>query len=146
MEEVFVPEVAASYRWISAAGILVVVAVVWTISAYRGPTTRNSKLGQLLGPMLILFGLSSLVMVGLDLSKSPIIVVAPGYAIIGNDTLLPGGLSRAYLEPVSVSGLAGRGGTQDLGIIEYTDGTQLVLAADEYDTRAVVAAMRKLKE
>ncbi len=144
MEEVFVPQIASSYRWLSAVVVLSIGAAIWTFRAYRGPTTRNSKLGQLLGPLFLLFGLCSTGMLALDLTKSPIIVVAPTYAIIASDTFFAQDISKVYLEPVSVSGAVGQGGTEDLGIIEFADGTQLVLAADEYDTRGVVEALRTL--
>ncbi len=146
MEEVFVPQLAASYRWLSLAAIVAVVAAVWTLTAFRGPTTRNSKLGQTLGPLFLLFAISSVVMVALDLTRSPIIVVAPTYAIIANDTVVASALKRVYLEPVAVSGLAGSTRNEELAIIEYANGSQLILAADEYDTRAVVEAMRVLIE
>ena len=104
MQEVFVPDLAGAYRWLSFAAVLGLGAAIWTIVSYRGGVGGGGlrKVGQTVGPLLALCGLVGAGAVFVDMSRSPVIVVAPDYLLLGNDTVPAAGVRRAYLEPVAV--------------------------------------------
>ena len=147
MQEVFVPDLAGGYRWLSFSAAVGMAAAAWAVAAYRGGVGGGGlrKVGQTLGPLLALCGLVGAVAVFVDMSRSPVIVVTPGYLLLGNDTVPVAKVRRAYLEPVAVGGGYGANAeTEELGVIEFADGGSLLLSEGEYDTRAVVEAMDRV--
>ena len=144
MQEVFVPDLASGYRWLSFAAVVAIGATAWTVLAYRGRfrSTGMRQVGQSVGPLLALCGFVAAGAVFVDLSRSPVIVVTEAYLLLGNDTVPAAGVRRAYLEPVAVGGGYGaNAATEELGVIEFADGGSLLLSQGEYDTRAVVEAI-----
>lgn len=144
MQEVFIPDLQSTYRWLSAAALVAIAAGVFTWQSYRPGQAPLRKVGQTLGPLLLLFGICSVVLLAWDLSRTPVIIVGDDYLIIGRDTVYAKEIRRAFLEPVTQQGFAGQGEASELGIVQFADGTQLILGADEYDTRAVVESIRPL--
>ena len=147
MQEVFVPDLASAYRWLSFAAVVGIGAAVWSVWSYRGGVGGGGlrKVGQTVGPLVALCGLAGAGAVFFDMARSPIIVVAPEYLLLGNDTVSKAEIRRAYLEPVAVGGGYGANAeTEELGVIEFADGGSLLLSEGEYDTRAVVEAMDRM--
>lgn len=143
MQEVFVPDLAAGWRWFSFAAAVAIGAALWTWRAYRSPAGRLRHVGQTVGPLLALCGLAGVGAAFYDLARRPVIVVTPDYLLLGNDTVPTAGLRRAYLEPVAVGGGYGApsAATEELAVVEFADGRTLLLSEDNYDTRAVVEAI-----
>lgn len=141
MEEVFIPDLASGYRWLSFAVVVAVGAGAWTVYAYRGGIGNGRKVGQTVGPLLALVGTVGAAAVFLDMTRSPIVAIAPDYIILGNDTVPAAAVRRIYLEPIAVGGGYGASAVQEeLAVIEFADGGTLLFSQGEYDTRALVEA------
>ena len=143
MEEVFVPDLATGWRWFSFAAVVAVGALVWSWRAYGGRGGRLRQVGQTVGPLLALCGVAGVAAAAYDIAGSPVIAVAPDYLILGRDTVASVDVRRAYLEPVAVGGGYGApsAATEELAVIEFADGSTLLLSEGNYDTRAVVEAV-----
>ena len=145
MEEVFVPDLAAGWRWFSFAAAVAALSAYWSWRAYRDHDGRLRKVGQTVGPLLVLCGVAGVAAAFYDLSRSPVIVVTPDYLLLGNDTVASTALRRAYLEPVAVGGGYGApsSATEELAVVEFADGTNLLFSESNYDTRALVEAINR---
>jgi len=146
MEEVFVPNLMASYRWLSLCLIALLGGSVLAVMAYRRKDFPSRVAAQLLGALFALFGLLGGVMIGWDMLRTPIIVVTDDYAVLGRDTLRAAEIDRAYIRPLSEGPMAGAQETVDLGIVEYTDGSMSLFSQKNYDVKGLIGALRKLQE
>lgn len=142
MQAVFAPDLEPAFRWLSVLSLLALAGIALAVYSYGKRRFRLRPLGQLLGPLLVLFAGGGAGFVAWDISRMPTVAVRDHYAIIAADTIRPTDIRKAYLEPVSVGNNRGQATIHELGVIEFADGHQQLFGSEEYDTRGLVEALR----
>ena len=147
MEEVFLPDLKTTYRWLSLCFVAMAAGIVLATLAFRRQDFPARPAMQLVGLLFALFGALSGGMVLWDLIRTPSIAVGPDYAIIANDTVYAAEIERVYIEPVVQQRILKEHEDLDLGIISYRDKRPATLLADEhYDVKAVIGSLRAMTE
>lgn len=146
MEEVFVPQLTASFRWLTLCLIAALAGLLFYLGIGRTPGHRLRAIGQLVGPLVALVGVAGAGLVAWDMARSPTIVVADDYLIVGRDTLAASRVTKAFIETVSDRGIVGPPATSDIGVVEFGPGEPaLLLSAHQYDVRGVIGSVRRMQ-
>ncbi len=144
LQELFAPDLESSFRWLSLLAMVGTAGAIIAVLSYSKRRFRLRPVGQMMGPLLALVGLGGAAFIISDVLAMPSVAVYDTFAVIQADTIPASQFRKAYLEPVSVNSYLGQSVVKDLAIVEFADGRQQIFGADEYDTRRLVEALRKM--
>ena len=144
MQDVFAPDLQSAFRWLSLLVLLAVAGFGVSLYSYGKRRFRLRVLGQMLGPLVALSCTAGAAFVAWDMSRTPTIAIVDDYALFGRDTVLASDIRKAYLEPVSTRNMIGQADVQEIAVVEFADGSPRIFGPGEYDTRALVEALRQL--
>lgn len=144
MQEVFLPDLITGYRWVSLCLILGVAGAVLAVAAFRRRDFPVRPAAQLMGLIFATVGLLGAAFTGWDLLRSPAIVVADEYLILGNDSIPAAEVATSYLETVSEYNVMGEPSVDTVGVLEFADGRVRLFSAERYPVRRLILAIRRL--
>ncbi len=146
MQELFIPDLVSSYRYLSLCLIFGVVGVLVAVLAFRQKNFPIRPVAQLVGMFVGLIGLIGALFILWNNARTPTVVVANTYIILGNDTVPSSMIKRAYLETVSDYNMMGEPNTSEIGILELSDGRLQLFDSDAYELKPLFEALQKVKK
>ena len=144
MQEVFLPDLVASYRWLSLCLVLGGAGVYLAVASFRRRDFPARPAAQLLGLTFASVGLLSALFVGWDVLRTRALVVADDYLLLGDDTIRAAEVTASYLETVSEYNLMGEPAVDTVGVIEFADGRAQLFSGEQYPVRDLILATRRL--
>lgn len=140
--QVFVPKLLDAYKWMSLCFVLGFAGLVVAVASFRNAQFPARPAAQLVGPLFAIVGLAGGAMVLWDIARTPTVIVAPEYILMGNDTLAIADIDEAYIESVAKGQVVGEQESRDLGIVRLRDGEALLFAQDNYKVKELIGAIR----
>lgn len=145
MQEVFLPDLVSTYRWLSLCLVVGVAGVALAIAAFRRRDFPVRPAAQMMGLVFATVGLPSAVFVGWDLTRTRALVVADDYLILGSDTVAGEAVRRSYLETVSEYNVMGEPSVDTVGVIEFASGEMALFSNEQYPVRDLILATRRMR-
>ena len=145
MQEVFIPELVSSYRWLSLCLIFGVAGIILAVLAFRQNKFPLRPVAQLMGMMVGTVGLLAAVFVMWNNARTPTVVVTKQYLILGNDTVPNVMIDKVYLETVSDYNMMGEPSTDEIGILELSDGRTQLFDSEVYNVEKLVRTIQSVK-
>lgn len=146
MQEVFLPDLIASYRWLSLCLVFGVAGVLLAVLAFRQTNFPLRPVSQLMGMFIGMIGLLGAFFLIWNNARTPSVVVADQYIILGNDTVATTMIKRAYVEIVAEYNMMGDPSSDEIGILELTDGTVQLFDSEVYELKPLIRALQNVKK
>lgn len=145
MQEVFIPDLVASYRWLSLCLIFGVAGVLLAVLAFRQNKFPLRPVAQLMGMMLGMVGLLGAGFILWNNARTPTVVVTNEFLILGNDTIPNVMINKAYIETVSDYNMMGEPSTDEIGILELSNGRTQLFDSEVYDVKKLMRSIQRVK-
>ncbi|MFK8055574.1 MAG: hypothetical protein AB8F78_05585 [Saprospiraceae bacterium] len=146
MQEVFIPELVSSYRWLSLCLIFGVAGVVLAVLAFRQNKFPLRPVAQLMGMMVGMVGLLGAGFVMWNNARTPTVVVTKQYLILGNDTIPNVMINKAYIETVSDYNMMGEPTVDEIGVLELSDGRTQLFDSEVYDVKKLMTDIERIRD
>ena len=146
MQELFLPDLIASYRWLSLCLIFGVVGVLIAILAFRQKNFPVRPLAQLMGMFVGMVGLAGAFFIFWNNARTPTVVVSEHYIILGNDTIPNENIKRAYIEIVANNNMYGQQTSDEIGILEMSDGRVQLFDSEVYELKTLIGTLQQVKK
>jgi len=79
-------------------------------------------------------------------ARTPTVMVSKQYILLGNDTIPNVMIKKAYLETVSDYNMMGEPSTEDVGILELTDGRIQLFDNEVYEVEKLIRSIQNVKK
>ena len=145
MQEVFIPELVASYRWLSLCLIFGVVGVLLAVLAFRQNKFPLRPVAQLMGMMVGMVGLLGAGFIMWNNARTPTVVVTKQYVILGNDTVPNVMINKAYIETVSDYNIMGEPSVDEIGVLEFSDGRTQLFDSEIYEVEKLIRTIKSVQ-
>lgn len=146
MQELFLPDLVASYRYLSLCLIFGVTGILLAVLAFRQKNFPLRPVAQLMGMFVGMIGLIGAIFILWNNARTPTVVVSKQYIILGNDTIPTKMIERAYLETVSDYNMMGEPSTDEIGILELSDGRVQLFDSEVYELKPLIGALQGVKK
>ena len=145
MEEVFLPDLRASYRWFGLLGGVAVVGVITLVLLVRKAEPRLRPVLQLVAGLAVLVGTLGAGMVLWDMLRTPSIAVGPDYLLMGGERYEAAAIEKVFIQSIADYNLMGQPSTKDVAVLEFADGRTQLFGEDQYEVRDLARALKRLE-
>jgi len=145
MQEVFIPELVSSYRWLSLCLVFGFAGVLLAVLAFRQNKFPLRPVAQLMGMIVGMVGLIGAGFIMWNNARTPTVVVTKQFLILGNDTIPNAMIKKAYIETVSDYNMMGEPNTDEIGILEFTDGRTQLFDSEIYELKDLIGTIQSVK-
>ncbi len=146
MKEVFLPDLSASFRWLSLCFTFGIAGLIVAALALRRRSFPIRQVSQMLGGLVALVCLGGAGAILWDILRTPSVCVTEEYVILGNDTIPSARIERSYLEDVSEYNLMGEPAVRQVAILELEGGRVQLFGAEEFDVEGLIRALRRAEQ